>query len=73
MPENPLDLLKAGLSELKQGVEIHRKHLLDCLQQQEKISEEDEAWLDNHTNYEEAVILLITLPQSRDLWIHSNI
>ena len=32
MPENPLDLLKAGLSELKQGVEIHQKYLHNCLQ-----------------------------------------
>jgi hypothetical protein len=58
MPENPLDLLKAGLFELKQGVKIHRKYLLDCLQRQEKISDGDEAWLDNNTNYidEEAII-----------------
>ncbi|KAH9954990.1 hypothetical protein BC827DRAFT_1158422 [Russula dissimulans] len=54
----PLDVLKAGLSKLKKGVEKRRTHLLGCLQRGEKISEEDEAWLDNDANHvnEEAVI-----------------
>jgi hypothetical protein len=33
MPKDPLDLLKAGLSELKQGVETRQKYLLIRLQQ----------------------------------------
>jgi len=61
MHGHPLDVLKAGLSTLKKCIEKHRTHLLGCLRRGEKISEQDEAWLDNDSNHvdEEVVIEML--------------
>ena len=61
MSKNPLDVLKKGLSKLKNSVKERRDHLLAFLNRKEKISDEDEEWLDNAGNVvdEEAVVDLL--------------
>lgn len=66
MRENSLILLKTGLLELEKGVGTRRKHLLDCLQRQEKISEEEEAWLDNDANCVDEEAIIGTLEKASD-------
>jgi hypothetical protein len=61
MSKNPLDVLKKGLSKLKDSIEERKDNLLACLNRKEKISDEDEEWLDNAGNVvdEEAVVDLL--------------
>ena len=58
MSKNPLDMLKKGLSKLKDSIKERKGNLLACLNRKEKISDEDEEWLDNASNVvdEEAVV-----------------
>ena len=60
MSKNSLDVLKKGLSKLKNSVKESRDNLLAFLNRKEKISDEDEEWLDNASNVpvvdEEAVV-----------------
>lgn len=46
-PLKPLEVLKKGLSSLKKHVDARRKGLQGRLAKKEKISDEDERWLDN--------------------------
>lgn len=55
---HPLNILKSGLVALTQSVDVHKKGLLSCLQRQEKISAEDENWLDNEANYVDEVAVI---------------
>ena len=61
MSKNPLDLLKKGLSKLKDSIKERKDNLLACLNRKEKISDEDEEWLDSAGNVvdEEAVVSLL--------------
>jgi hypothetical protein len=76
MPKKPLDVLKKGLSKLKTSIKERKDNLLAFLNRKEKISDEDEEWLDNAGNMvdEEAVVNLLentsdySLHHSRRLW-----
>ena len=61
MSKNPFDVLKKGLSKLKDFTKERKDNLLTCLNRKEKISDEDEEWLDNAGNVvdEEAVVNLL--------------
>ena len=61
MSKNPLDVLQKGLSKLKNSIKERKDNLLTCLNRKEKISDEDEEWLDNAGNVvdEEAVVDLL--------------
>ena len=63
MSENPLHVLQKGLqvAKLKDSVKERKDNLLACLNRKERISDEDEEWLDNAGNTvdEEAVLDLL--------------
>ena len=61
MSENPLHVLQKGLAKLKDSVRERKNNLLACLNRKERISDEDEEWLDNAGNTvdEEAVLDLL--------------
>ena len=61
MSETPLHVLHKGLAKLKDSVKERKENLLACLNRKEKISDEDEEWLDNGGNVvdEEAVLNLL--------------
>ena len=52
MSENPLHVLKKNLqvAKLKDSVKERKDNLLACLNRKERISDEDEEWLDNAGN-----------------------
>jgi len=56
--KSPLELLKCGLAKLKSGIKERADILRACLAREEKISSEDEDWLDNSGNLvdEQAVV-----------------
>ena len=49
-PQNLLNVLKKAFSKLKKSFEKHQNNLLDCLAKKEKLSDDDENWLDNNGN-----------------------
>ncbi|KAG6895508.1 hypothetical protein C0993_009504 [Termitomyces sp. T159_Od127] len=59
--KDPLQALKAGISQRRSEIETCKDDLLACLARQEKISEANEAWLDHEANLvdEETVIELL--------------
>ncbi|KAG5349837.1 hypothetical protein C0989_001649 [Termitomyces sp. Mn162] len=61
MSESPLEILKAGLSQLKSGTETHKHDIFPRLLRKEKNLDADETWLDNDANLvdEEAVIKIL--------------
>ena len=61
MSKNPLHMLQKGLAKLKNSIKGRKDNLLACLNGKEKISDEDEEWLDNVGNLvdEEAVVDLL--------------
>jgi hypothetical protein len=61
MSRDPLHVLQKGLLKLKNSVKGRKDTLLECLRRGEKISDEDEEWLDNAGNLvdEEAVVDLL--------------
>ncbi|KAJ6495870.1 hypothetical protein DFH09DRAFT_1103675 [Mycena vulgaris] len=59
MPPRPsLEVLRKGLSLLKESVKTRKDGLMNCLRRKEKISASDEAWLDDAANHvdEDAVM-----------------
>ena len=65
---NPLHMLQKGLTNLKDFIKARRDNLLACLNGKEKISDEDEEWLDNAGNMidEEAVQVVDLLKNASD-------
>ena len=61
MLKNPLELLKSGLTKLKNLTKTRKDDLLARLNRKEKISTNEEEWFDNAANPvdEEAVIDLL--------------
>ncbi|KAF8218806.1 hypothetical protein L208DRAFT_1347099 [Tricholoma matsutake] len=61
MAKNPLDVLKSGLTNLKNLTKTREDDLLAHLYRKEKISAKEEEWLDNAANPvdEEAVVVLL--------------
>ncbi|KAG6872508.1 hypothetical protein C0992_009551, partial [Termitomyces sp. T32_za158] len=60
-PKDPLRAIKAGISRLKAEIKLRKDDPLARLGRHEKISDADEAWLDNEANLidEEAVVELL--------------
>jgi hypothetical protein len=58
MAKKPLDVIKRGLHKLKSQFQDRRKDLLARLSRKEKLSPEDEEWLDHDANLvdEEALV-----------------
>ena len=50
MGKNPHQVLKGGLSKLKETAKERKESLLSQLQKRQTISSEDEAWLDQEAN-----------------------
>ena len=85
MSENPLHVLQKGLqvAKLKDSVKERKDNLLACLNRKERISDEDEEWLDNAGNTvdEEAVLDLrpimntvlhsLSLRHNRRFWLRN--
>ena len=85
MSENPLHVLQKGLqvAKLKDSVKERKDNLLACLNRKERISDEDEEWLDNAGNTvdEEAVLDLrpimntvlhsLSLRHNRIFWLRN--
>lgn len=60
MPENPLEIIKTGILQLKSEIEPHRQDLLAWLSRREKSSDADEMCLDHDRNLvNEAVVELL--------------
>ena len=66
MSNPPLDNLKKGLSTLKKHVKACKDDLVSCLQRKEKISDDDEHWLDNEANQVEEEAIIMTLENASD-------
>ena len=62
MSKNPLDVLKSGLTNLKNLTKTRRDDLLARLHRKEKISAKEEEWLDNAANSVDEEVL----------WQHQN-
>ena len=50
MAPNPIATLKKGLAEFSKKVKAHKDKLTDMLAKNEKISDDDEHWLDHEAN-----------------------
>jgi hypothetical protein len=61
MSKNPLHVLKKGLAKLTDSIKARKDNLLARINGKERISDEDEEWLDNAGNLvdEEAVVDLL--------------
>jgi hypothetical protein len=61
MGKKPLEVLKAGLTRLKEQIKTHKDALSACLFNKEHISDEDKHWLDNKANFidKDAVVDLL--------------
>ncbi|KAG6898529.1 hypothetical protein C0993_006192 [Termitomyces sp. T159_Od127] len=61
LSKDPLQALKAGISQHRSEIKTCNNDLLACLARQKKISEADEAWLDHKPNLvdEKTVIELL--------------
>ena len=50
MSKNPLYVLQKSLAKFNDSVKERKDNLLACLNRKERISDEDEEWLDNAGN-----------------------
>jgi hypothetical protein len=66
MGKNPLQVLKGGLSKLKETIKERKESLLSRLQKQQTISSEDEAWLDQEANLVDEEALVDALEKASD-------
>ena len=66
MGKNPLQVLKGGLSKLKETVKKRKESLLSRLREQQKISSEDEDWLDQEANFVDEEALVDMLENASD-------
>ena len=66
MGKNPLQVLKGGLSKLKETVKKRKESLLLRLREQQKISSEDEDWLDQEANFVDKEALVDMLENASD-------
>ena len=62
----PISVFKNALLKLKKSFEKHRKHLLECLAQKEKLLETDVEWLNNEGNLINEEHVLETLDAASD-------
>ncbi|KAJ7690989.1 hypothetical protein B0H17DRAFT_1201339 [Mycena rosella] len=61
-----LETLRKGLATLKEGVKKRKDALALRLKKREKMSKEDEAWLDNAANHVDEDALIVTLENASD-------
>ncbi|KAJ7648925.1 hypothetical protein B0H17DRAFT_1215458 [Mycena rosella] len=61
-----LKTLRKGLATLKEGVKKRKDALALRLKKREKISKEDEVWLDNAANHVDEDALIVTLENTSD-------
>ncbi|KAF8218482.1 hypothetical protein L208DRAFT_1350977 [Tricholoma matsutake] len=66
MGKNPLQVLKGGLSKLKETVKKWKESLLLWLQEWQKISSEDEDWLNQEANFVDEEALIDILENASD-------
>ena len=66
MGKNPLQVLKGGLTKLKQTVKKRKESLLSQLQERKKISLEDKDWLDQEANFVDEEALVDMLEKASD-------
>jgi len=66
MDKNPLQVLKGGLSKLKETVKEQKESLLLQLQKRQTISSKDEAWLDQEANLVDEEALIEALEKAPD-------
>ena len=66
MTSKPLDILKKGLEVLKREVHSRKTKLEACLRQKEKLSIEDEEWLDHEGNTVDAEMVCDMLEAASD-------
>jgi hypothetical protein len=66
MGKNSLQVLKGGLSKLKETVKERKESLLSRLQKQQTISSKDEAWLDQEANLVDEEALVDALEKASD-------
>jgi chaperonin cofactor prefoldin len=66
MSENPLHVLRKGLVKLHDSIKGRKDNLLACLNRKEKISDEDEQWLDNAGNLVDEEIVVDLLDNASD-------
>ena len=66
MSKNLLDELESGLQVLHERIQARKNDLLARLAKEEKISDEDETWLDNEANLVDEESLVTSLQASLD-------
>ena len=66
MTKIPLDVLKSGLDKLKSQFQGRKNDLLARLSRKEKLSAEDEEWLDHDANLVDEEALVDTLDEASD-------
>jgi len=59
MSKTALDVLKYGLVKLKNHAKARKDGLLACLQRKEKVSTEEEEWLDNAANPVDEEVIIV--------------
>ena len=65
-PKKALDILKNAFSKLKKSTETRRKALLARLSKKEKLSVNDETWLDNTGNLVDEECIIEALDAASD-------
>jgi hypothetical protein len=66
MLSHPLQVLKSGLTKLKNNVKTRKDDLLTRLHNKETLSAVDEEWLDNEANHVEEEALVDLLENASD-------
>ena len=66
MAKKPLDVLKSGLRKLQSQFQQKRDNLLARLARKEKLSPEEEEWLDHEANLVDEEALVDTLDKASD-------
>jgi hypothetical protein len=66
MGEKPLEVLKAGLAQLKKQIKAHKDTLSTHLFNKDCISEEDKHWLDNEANLIDKDVVINLLEKASD-------
>ena len=66
MTPNPIATLKKGLAEFSKKIKARKDKLTDKLAKNEKISDEDEHWLDHEANMVDEQRVLDTLEAASD-------
>ena len=66
MSKNPLHVLQKGLAKLEDSIKARKENLLARLNKKERISNEDENWLDNAGNLVDEELVVDLLERASD-------